>query len=104
MQTINAVSQRFQNVRRPGDALLEPRNRSAPSRSNNLLWGYIQDEVHRLSVRRRSYEYLHEYGLSLYGRLVPRMQPADTRSKFLEAFHNLVYQSCSSLKKTSRRP
>ena len=58
---------------------------------NNLLWGYIQDEQHRLNVVRRAYEYDHHYGLRLYGKAVPEMRPADSRSKFIEAFHNLLY-------------
>jgi hypothetical protein len=56
-----------------------------------LLWGYLQDEQHRLSVRRRAYEYDHHYGLRLYGKAVPTIQSADSRSKFLEAFHTLLY-------------
>jgi hypothetical protein len=92
VQTINAVGQRFQNVRRPGDALLNLE--LDPLRPvNNLLWGYIQDEINRLSVSRRAYEYLHEYGLTLYGKATAGMYPAETRSKFLEAFHNLLYQT-----------
>jgi len=58
---------------------------------NNLLWGYIQDEQHRLTLTRRNYEYEHHYGLSLRGKAVAAIQPADRRSKFLEAFHNLLY-------------
>jgi hypothetical protein len=92
VQTMNALSQRFQNIRGPGDhdplAMLE----IDPLRPlNNLLWGHIQDEQHRLSVVRRAYEYDHHYGLSLYGKAVPALRPADSRSKFLEAFHNLLY-------------
>jgi hypothetical protein len=60
---------------------------------NNLLWGYIQDEQHRLSLVRRAYEYDHQYGLSLHGRAVPRLRPADSRSRFLEAFHNLLHRT-----------
>jgi hypothetical protein len=59
----------------------------------NLFWGWVQDEVHRLSVRRRHYEYLQEYGLPLIGRAIPDIQPVDTRSKFIEAFHNLLFLS-----------
>ncbi len=58
---------------------------------NNFLWGYIQDEEHRLSVPRRAYEYDHEYGMTLLGKAVPPVRGADTRSRFLEAFHNLLY-------------
>lgn len=92
VQTMNALSNRFQNVRNRGDydplAMLE----IDPLRPlNNLLWGNIQDEQHRLSVVRRAYEYDHHYGLSLYGKAVPAIRGADSRSKFLEAFHNLLY-------------
>jgi len=59
---------------------------------NNILWGYVEDERNRLSIRRRVFEYQHQYGLSLYGKAVPDLRPADVRSKFLEAFHNLLHQ------------
>jgi hypothetical protein len=94
VQTINAISQRFQNVRRPGVRNPLANLEVDPLRPvNNLLWGYIQDEPNRLSVSRRAYEYLHEYGLCLYGKATHGMYAADLRSKFLEAFHNLLYQS-----------
>ena len=57
---------------------------------NNLFWGYIQDEQHRLTVARRNYEYDHHYGLRLEGKAVQNFRPVDTRSKFLEAFHHLL--------------
>ena len=60
---------------------------------NNLLWGRIQDEPNRLSVKRRAYEYDHHYGLTLYGKAVSSFRPADSRSKFLEGFHNLLHQA-----------
>jgi hypothetical protein len=92
VQTMNAVNRRFQNVRAPGDRdplanfELDPLRRVG-----NLLWGQIQDELNQLSVKRRAYEYSHHYGLSLYGRAAGSMRPADNRSKFLEAFHNLLH-------------
>lgn len=93
VQTLNAISLRFQNRRiseRDPLAQLE----IDPLRPlNNLLWGYIQDEQHRLTVVRRAYEYDHHYGITLYGRAVPRLQSADSRSKFIEAFHNLLYRT-----------
>jgi len=93
VQTTNAISRRFQNVRGPGvdrDPLINVE--IDPLRPlNNLLWGYVQDEQHRLTVHRRAYEYDHHYGLSIYGKAVPEMRPADSRSKFLEAFHNLLH-------------
>jgi len=91
VQTMNAISRRFQNVRGPADrdplAMME----LDPLRPlNNLLWGYLQDEQHRLSVVRRAYEYSHHYGLTLEGKAVPGLRPADNRSRFLEAFHQLL--------------
>jgi hypothetical protein len=95
IQTMNALTRRFQNVRGPGDrdplAMVE----LDPLRPlNNLIWGYIQDEQHRLSVVRRTYEYNHHYGLTLEGKAIPPIRPADPRTRFLEAFHILLYQ-CS---------
>lgn len=91
VQTANAISWRFQNRRSasPRDPLanleLDPLRPL-----NNLLWGYIQDEQHRLTVARRNYEYDHHYGLRLEGQAVQQFRPADTRSKLLEAFHHLL--------------
>jgi len=89
-QSVNAVSARFQN-RRVGlrDPLVNLT--TDPLRPlSNLLWGYIQDEQHRLTVQRRAYEYDHQYGLRLEGRAVAGLIPADSRSSFLESFHNLL--------------
>src|SRR5262249_45157322 len=94
VQTINSLSIRYQNIRqgRGLDPLaafeLDPLHPL-----NNLIWGYLQDEQRRLSVVRRAYEYDHEYGLRLYGKAVPELRPADSRSKFLSAFHELLYQA-----------
>ena len=94
VQTMNAITMRFQNRRGVGD--VDPLANLAidPLRPlNNLIWGFIQDEQHRLTLARRVYEYDHEYGLTLYGRAVPRIRGADTRSKFLEAFHTLLHRA-----------
>jgi len=93
-QTINAVSLRFQNRRtRPSDPLANLE--VDPLRPvNNLLWGWVQDEQHRLTISRRAHEYDHEYGLKLVGRAVPKLQTADSRSTFLTAFHTLL-QRCA---------
>ena len=94
VQTLNAITMRFQNRR--GRAELDPLATLAidPLRPlGNLLWGYIQDEQHRLTVARRAYEYDHEYGLTLLGQAVPQVRGADTRSKFLEAFHGLLHRA-----------
>jgi hypothetical protein len=91
-QTMNAITRRFQNVRSPGDRDPIAHLEIDPLRPmNNIIWGVIQDEIRRLSVKRRAYEYAHQYGLSLYGRAIRDMRPADNRSKFLEAFHNLLH-------------
>jgi len=93
VQAINAISLRFQNKRLPGESNPLANLELSPLRPlSNLLWGYIQDEPFRLTVSRRAYEYSHQYGLSLVGRAVPGMRPADHRSKFLEAFHSLLHQ------------
>ncbi len=91
VQTMNAMSWRFQNRRGPHDrdplALVE----IDPLRGlNNLLWGWVQDEEHRLTIPRRTYEYDHEYGLRLIGKAVPAIRGADSRSRFLEGFHTLL--------------
>jgi hypothetical protein len=94
VQAINAISLRFQNKRGPGDSDPLANLETHPLRPlANLLWGYVQDEDHRLTVARRSYEYEHQYGLSLVGKAVPKHAPADRRSQFLIAFHTLLHQA-----------
>lgn len=91
VQSMNAITQRFQNVRSPGitDALANSEiDMLRPL--NNLIWGYTQDEQHRLTVVRRNYEYDHHYGVRLDGKALANFRPADSRSKFLEAFHHLL--------------
>ncbi len=93
VQTINAICMRFQNR---GTGPRDPLAQMAldPLRPlNNLLWGYIQDEQHRLTLARRVAEYDQEYGLTLFGRAVPRLRTADPRSRFLEAFHTLLHRA-----------
>jgi hypothetical protein len=91
VQTMHAISRRFQNISRP--SLPDPLANLEidPLRPlNNLIWGYIQDEQHRLTLTRRAYEYDHHYGLRLQGKAIPELRPADSRSKFLEAYHTLL--------------
>lgn len=93
VQGLNAVSLRFQN-RRLGDRDPLSRFDITPLRPlNNWLWGYIQNEPDRLSVVRRAYEYDHHYGLRLNGRAVPALQAADSRTRFLDAFHRLLREA-----------
>jgi hypothetical protein len=93
-QSMDAVAQRFQNIqmadgRDPlGNFEIDPLRPL-----NNLLWGFLQDEINRLAVTRRAYEYVHQYGLALSGKATPGIPLVEGRSKFLEAFHNLLLQS-----------
>ena len=92
VQTTNAISLRFQNMRGPLEHDPLANLEIDPLRPlNNLLWGYIQDEQHRLTLQRRLYEYDHHYGLPLFGKAVAPVRSADSRSKFLEGFHNLLH-------------
>jgi hypothetical protein len=96
VQTMNAICMRFQNKRGPSERDPLANLEIDPLRPlNNLLWGYIQDEYNRLTVPRRAYEYDHHYGLKLVGKAVPELRSADSRSKFIEAFHNLLYRTAA---------
>ena len=96
VQTMNALCMRFQNRRGPTERDPLANLELDPLRPlNNLLWGYIQDEYNRLTVPRRAYEYDHHYGLKLVGKAVPELRSADSRSKFIEAFHNLLNRTAT---------
>ena len=91
VQTMNVVNLQFQNIKTTKYPSALDRMHTDPLRPlSHILWGHIQDEQHRLSLPRRVSEYDHEYGLALTGRAVPIYNFADTRVKFLEAFHNLL--------------
>jgi hypothetical protein len=92
VQTMNALTRRFQNVRGPAErdplAMVE----IDPIRPlSNLMWGMVQDEQHLLSVRRRFSEYDHAYGLTGEGEALRGLRTAESRTTFLEAFHHLLY-------------
>jgi hypothetical protein len=100
VQTMNAISRRFQNMR-------SSRGRRDPLATleidtlrplSNLLWGYVQDEQHRLTIARRDCEYDHHYGMCLKGRAVPKLRSVDSRSKFIGAFHHLLQLSTTFFK------
>jgi len=93
VQTINALALRFQNRRSSARDPLAHLELDPLRPLNHLFWGFIQDEYYRLAVPRRAYEYDHHYGLSLLGKAVPLLNSADSRSKFLEAFHTLLYRT-----------
>jgi hypothetical protein len=85
-----AASQNVRNPRMKNDPLANMEiNPLQPL--NNLLWGYIQDEQNRLTVVRRAYEYDHHYGITIQGKAIQDFTPANSRSRFLEAFHQLLY-------------
>ena len=94
VQTMNAIARRFQNRRGSANDPLAELEFDPLRPLNNLIWGFIQDEHNRLTVPRRTHEYQHHYGLSLIGTTVSDLNPADSRSKFIEAFHNLL--SCAA--------
>jgi hypothetical protein len=94
VQTISAISMRFQNRRRLEGPDPLANLATDPLRPlSNLLWGYIQDEQHRLTVPRRAYEYDSEYGLTLVGQAVPQIRAAESRPGFLAAFHDLLHRA-----------
>lgn len=93
VQTMNAITLRFQNMRSSAHDPLGELEIDPLRPLNNLLWGFIQDEHNRLTVPRRAYEYDHHYGLKLIGKALPNMMSADSRSKFIESFHNLLYRT-----------
>ena len=101
-QSVAAISRRFQNQRARG-----PRDPLAhfeldPLRPlNNILWGYVQDGYKRVTIPRLSLECDHQYGLVLYGKANPGARAADSRSKFLESFHNLLHRCAEFYKADS---
>jgi hypothetical protein len=92
-QTMHTIAKRFQNIRNGAVDPLANLEIDPLRPLNNILWGYIQDAQHRLTVSRRAYEYDHHYGIQLIGKAIGNFTPADSRSKFIEAFHNLLYRS-----------
>ncbi len=91
IQTMNAISLRFQNRRNSN--VRNPLERIAidPLRPlNNMLWGFIESEPHRVTLTRRAHEYEHEYGLTLVGKAVRDLKPIDRRTQFIKAFHTLL--------------
>ena len=89
-QSINTISLRFQNQRQGVRDPLAALEIDPLRPLSNLMWGFIQDEINRLSVARRAHEYRHAYGLTMIGKAVGSVTPADDRPRFIEAFHNLL--------------
>lgn len=92
VQTLNVILARFQNRRIPGRDPLGRFDVTPLLTLRNKLWGYTEDEIHRMTVRRRAVEYEYEYGFALIGRAVPpRQQLVERRSGFLQAFHQVLF-------------
>jgi len=90
MQAMSLLNFRFQNINAGNLGQLSRFDLSPLRALSHILWGFIQDEQHRLSLPRRLQEYNHEYGLTITGKSAPPFVASDSRSKFLEAFHNLL--------------
>ena len=78
VQTLNVILARFQNRRLPGRDPLARFDVTPLLPLRNILWGFAEDEVHRMTVRRRAAEYEYEYGLALIGRAVPPRTPTSS--------------------------
>lgn len=95
VETMKLISMRFRNYRGSRRVDLLQRFDTDPLRPlNHILWGYTQDSQHRLLSEQRAHEYLHAYGLLTLGENMGNIMPADSRSKFLDAFHNLLNCCC----------
>jgi hypothetical protein len=94
VQSINAIALRFQNIGTGGRDPLANFELDSLRPISNILWGYVQDAQHRLSIVRRNYEYQSQYGIRLLGKAAPDLLPVTSRSNFIGAFHNLLHK-CS---------
>jgi hypothetical protein len=94
VQTINAIALRFQNIGTSSRDPLANFELDSLRPISNILWGYVQDAQHRLSIVRRNYEYQSQYGIRLIGKAAPDLLPVTSRSNFIGAFHNLLHK-CS---------
>jgi hypothetical protein len=92
VQTLNVILARFQNRRLPGRDPLARFDVTPLLPLRNRLWGYAEDELHRLTLRRRAVEYEYEYGFSLIGRAVPRPHTmVERRHGFISTFHQVLF-------------
>jgi len=92
VQTLNVILARFQNRRLPGRDPLARFDITPLLPLRNRLWGFAEDEMHRLTVARRSVEYEYEYGFPLIGRAVPRPHlVVERRNGFIATFHQVLY-------------
>ncbi|SHO60753.1 hypothetical protein [Algoriphagus zhangzhouensis] len=90
VQTMNAISHRFQNIKTDGKNALNQMDIDPLRPLSNILWGYIQDTQHRLTIPRRAYEYENHYGINIIGKAISNLNPVNSRSGFMAAFNNLL--------------
>ena len=94
VQTLNLILARFQNRIVPGYASLARFDVSPLVGLQELLYDFVDDDSHRMTLRRRAIQYLYEYGFQLIGRAVPSHDLAvERRSAFLGAFHEVLHQA-----------
>lgn len=92
VQTLNLILARFQNRVVPGFQRLARFDISPLVSLQGLLYDFVDDEQHRLTVRRRAAEYEYEYGLRLIGKAIPPSRAfVERRAGFLEGFHQVLY-------------
>lgn len=99
MHTMDAIARRFQNkINRNGHDPLANLSFDPLRPLNNLMWGYIQDANNRLTASRMAFEYEHQYGLSMLGTGGVSLKSAESRSFFIQAFHNLLAKAAAFYK------
>jgi hypothetical protein len=89
-RTVGAINWRFQNRTVRGRDPLIGLDIDPLRGLNNLLWGYGRDAQHRLTAAQRRDEYQHLYGLGDGQRPGSGVRNADVRSRFVQAFHDLL--------------
>lgn len=90
IQSVEAIALRFQNQAPGGSHALATLDISPLRPISDWLWAYVDDQHRRLGLKRRAYEYAHQYGLRMVGKAIGSVRPADNRSAFLSCFHTLL--------------
>ena len=93
VQTLNAIALRFQNRHRGGDRDPLAILKSIPCDRSTIYFGVISKVNTSGSACPAAPTSMTTTTASLYGKAVPAMRTADSRSKFLEAYHNLLYRT-----------
>jgi hypothetical protein len=87
--TMHAIVRRFQNRHAHERDPLLGMDISPLRPLNDVLWGMVRDEQHRLTPAQLGFELRHAYGLQ-QSRARRRVRGVDSRSRFIEAFHDLL--------------